>query len=281
MYLVEKYEDLRELRQNLGKEEELNKITDKDYRKCYYLTLLAIEKLRFHQIKALPYFSDEFPKCLEKVRNTPPVLYVKGNLDLSKKMVAVVGSRKISDYGKNKTINITTESLKLSLGVVSGLALGVDSIAHETTVRLGGYTIAVMPNSLDSIYPRENFKIANDILESGGALVSEMIFGINRGKKSFVQRNRIQAGLSDIIIPTEMRVESGTMHTINFALSQDKWLCLPDFTGDSLEDNGIKHLVSKFRNQQNGKKVMVVKDLDEFYSRVKQLSLNNGQLTLF
>jgi DNA processing protein len=106
--------------------------------------------------------------------------------------------------------------------IISRLAEGIDTLAYLFAVKNNQYTIAFLPNSLDSIYLNTNYELALDILNTGACLVFKSMFGINRGKRSFVQRNRILSALSDVVIPIEMDTNSGTMNTINFATGMAK-----------------------------------------------------------
>lgn len=227
-------------------------VDNKMYLEAASQTKIAIDKLKYYSINAITMFDDDYPICLKNINDAPPVIYYKGILKTNK-LAAVIGSRKISKHARKITHQIVDWLNELDYGVVSGLALGIDTLAHEKSVDNNQYTMAVLPNSLDTIYPPTNYKLANEIIDSGGCLLSEMIFGINRGKQSFVQRNRLQAAFSDNIIPIEMGVESGTMHTIDFAKRYKKNVVLlkPTPMLSELENYfGIMHLInnpSKFQ----------------------------------
>ncbi|MFV8366192.1 DNA-processing protein DprA [Flavobacterium sp. XS1P27] len=228
-------------------------ITDKAFNEAELLTEIALERLKFYNIKAVTYYEDSYPNALKRINDSPLVIYYKGILNLEK-LAAVVGSRKVSKHGKKITYQIVDWLNELEIGVVSGLALGIDTYAHERAVQNKQYTIAVLPNSLDTIYPPVNYKLANDIIESGGCLISELIFGINRGSQSFVQRNRLQSALSDTIIPIEMGINSGTMHTIDFAKRYQKKIALfkPTPMLSEIENYfGIIHLINKPHQNQS------------------------------
>ncbi len=220
----------------------------KDYKAAVDLKDLALEKLYFYGITAITYADEKYPDQLRSIPDSPPVLYCKGNLQSKKNLAAVVGSREVSKYAKKITHQLVDWLNEADYGVVSGLALGIDTLAHEKAVHNKQYTIAVLPQSLEAIYPTSNYRLANDIVDAGGCLVSEMIFNINRGSQSFVQRNRIQAGLSQIVIPVEMGISSGTMHTVNFAKRYSKLITIfrPTPMLSSLENYiGINHLIEK------------------------------------
>lgn len=210
-------------------------------------TKIAIQKLRYHRIKAVSIFDEDYPKNLKKIKDAPPVLYIKGLLKESKN-AAVVGSRKVSDFADKNTKKVIDWLNDEGFSIISGLAEGIDTFAHTYALKNNQYTIAVLPNSLDSIYPKTNYGLACEILYSGGCLISETIFNINRGKRSFVQRNRIQSAISDIVIPIEMGTNSGTMHTITFAKRYNKKVLIPKITEEYVnlkEFSGIQTLHSK------------------------------------
>lgn len=142
---------------------------------------------------------------------------------LDRPMVAVVGSRKVSAYGRQVTQTITSELVRAGVVIVSGLALGVDSIAHQAALEANGATIAVLPCGIDKIYPSSHFHIAHSIVQQGGALVSEYPAGSDSPMKyQFIARNRVIAGLAQGVIITEAAVKSGSLHTAEFALEQGK-----------------------------------------------------------
>lgn len=235
-------------------------------------TKIGLQKLRYHRIKAVSIFDNNYPKKLKLIKDAPPVLYIKGEF-IESKTAAVVGSRDISIFANSNTEKIVKWLHQDKYSIVSGLAEGIDTIAHFSALKNNQHTIAVLPNSLDSIYPNTNYGLAVDILNSGGCLVSESMFGINRGKRSFVQRNRIQSALSDIVIPVEMGTNSGTMHTINFAKRYDKqvlvhkmkdeWSNLKQYSGiQTLLTNTFKGMYI-FDDEISFKKHLIHKDSEQ------------------
>jgi len=136
--------------------------------------------------------------------------------------VAIVGTRKPTPYGREVTYRLAYELASRGVVIISGLAIGTDGIAHEAALDAGGTTIAVLPTPLDAIHPRTHHKLAEDIVNRGGALLSEYGPGDDVYKVNFVARNRIVAGLSDAVLITEAAARSGTLITANFALQQGK-----------------------------------------------------------
>ncbi len=247
-------------------------LNTKDLNSIVEKTKIGLQKLRYHRIKAVSIFDDNYPKKLRLIKDAPPVLYVKGKF-IESKTAAVVGSREISNFANLNTKNVVNWLNQDKYSIVSGLAEGIDTIAHSCALKNNQYTIAVLPNSLDSIYPITNYELAIDILNSGGCLISESMFGINRGKKSFVQRNRIQSALSDIVIPIEMGTNSGTMHTINFAKRygrqvlvhkmKEEWNNLEQYSGiQTLLTNPFKGMYI-FEDEISFKKHLINKDNEQ------------------
>lgn len=176
-------------------------------------------------------FADVF-KALRQQEKPADELYIcSHNLEdlMARKRVAIVGSRKVTSYGRMVTEKLAGELAGQGIAIVSGLAFGVDSIAHRAALDAGGVTIAVLPSSLSRIYPTAHEGLARRILEQGGALISEYPVGSDIAfKNQFVDRNRIVSALSDALVITEAAKDSGSMHTAEYALAQGKTvLCVP------------------------------------------------------
>lgn len=166
-----------------------------------------------------------YPAVLRPIDDAPNQLYYLGSpLDkwLGLPKVAVVGSRKMTSYGKMVTDELVTELTRNGVVIISGLAYGVDAAAHNAAIDAGGLTVAVLPTSLDKIYPSGHYSLAQKIVESGGTLISEYPIGSVPIKVNFLARNRIVSGLSDCVLIPEAAINSGTMHTAAFALNQGK-----------------------------------------------------------
>ena len=168
--------------------------------------------------------ANALPGVLRHISDSPQKLYVWGNLTplLAKPRLAVVGSRKVTPYGKAVTSDLVRTVAGQGVVIISGLALGVDALAHKAALEAGGYTIAVLACGLDKPYPSTHRQLARQILERGGALVSEYPEGTPPLQHQFIERNRLVSGLSDGVLITEAAEKSGTLHTANFALDQGK-----------------------------------------------------------
>jgi DNA processing protein len=166
-----------------------------------------------------------YPNSLKHVSGPPKQLFWTGSelqnwLNLPK--VAIVGSRKISPYGKQITRKFASELARAGVVIISGLAFGVDAEAHQATTETGGLAVAVLPTPLDRISPVSNQQLARKILEQNGTLISEYPNGEEVHVSNFVARNRIVSGLCDVLLITEAAVNSGSLHTARFALEQGK-----------------------------------------------------------
>lgn len=166
----------------------------------------------------------DIPAQLQTIPSPPRELFIIGDLGeiLSRPRLTIVGSRKVTPYGQAVTEKLAQEAAKAGIVIISGLALGVDSIAHRAALSVGGLTAAVLPCGLDTIYPRSHGGLAREILAKNGALISEYKEGTEPFPSNFVARNRLVAGLGDAILVTEAAEKSGTLHTVNFALEQGK-----------------------------------------------------------
>lgn len=175
-------------------------------------------------VKKLTLKSPDYPEVLRNIPDPPKELYVIGNLYefLNKPRLAIVGSRKITQYGKAVTSQLSREVASKGVVIISGLALGVDAVAHEAALEVNGAMIVVLAHGLDTIQPKTNHNLAKRILERGGVLVSEYPEGTPPIPSNFIARNRLVSGLSDGVLVTEAAARSGTMHTANFALEQGK-----------------------------------------------------------
>lgn len=165
----------------------------------------------------------EFLKITETIAHKPKILYFKGKLpDRRQPTVAIVGTRRPTNYGKEVTYRFANELASYGVIIVSGLAIGTDAIAHQAALDAGGITIAILGNGIDTIYPASNQNLAKNIINGHGAIISEYEPGIEARDFRFLERNRIVSGLSDAIIITEAAIRSGTMSTAARALEQGK-----------------------------------------------------------
>lgn len=177
------------------------------------------------KVQKLTINNTAYPSVLRDIPSPPKALYYIGTEPenwLTHPRVAIVGTRGITPYGRRVTEDFAYELAKRGVTIISGLALGVDAIAHAAALKGGGTHLAVLANGLDKIYPASNTHLARELIQKGGAIISEYPETTPSFKQNFVARNRIVAGLSDAILITEATERSGTLHTARFALEQGK-----------------------------------------------------------
>ena len=177
------------------------------------------------KINKLPPATSVFTERLSLIDDAPERLYYVGTLpETPIPVVAIVGTRKPTKYGTEVTQRVAYDLAKKGVVIVSGLALGVDALAHRAALEAGGVTVGVVINELPDISPRTNVPLAKQMIAQGGAVVLE--WGVGDGafftKASFLRRNRLVSGLSDAIIITEAAAQSGTLNTAAHALAQGR-----------------------------------------------------------
>ena len=184
----------------------------------------VLERLRQLDIHPVTLLDPDYPENLRYVADPPPVLFTRGRLtDLDQSAVALVGTRRASPYGRTVAERLASDLAQAQVTVVSGLARGVDTSAHNAALLAGGRTIAVLGNGLDQVYPPSNAGLARKIVEANaGALVSEFAPGIPPDAVNFPRRNRIISGLSLLTVIVEAGERSGALITADFALEQGR-----------------------------------------------------------
>tara|TARA_A100001037_G_C15082883_1_gene605146 strand:- start:94 stop:1026 length:933 start_codon:yes stop_codon:yes gene_type:complete len=190
------------------------------------------EKLVKEQIGIINFHDEYYPENLKYISHPPSLLFYRGNKECLKNnnMIAIIGTRTPTQEGINLTTNLSALLSNNGFVIVSGLAVGIDATAHKSSINNDGSTIAVLPGSIGSseLYPKANRDLSEEIIEKNGLLISELSLGAPPSKKNIVARNRIQAGLSKIIIPTEFKEGSGTIHAINFGKKDQRLILIPN-----------------------------------------------------
>lgn len=232
-----------------------------------YAANLAKENVEF-----ISYLDKRYPKSLKKLSDPPIGLFCKGNISLLKGKnlrLAVVGTRKITEYGVRITEDLVEKLAQNEVCIVSGLALGVDAAAHRTTVKNSGKTIAVLACGVNCCLPSENYSLYSDILKHDGLIVSEYPLSQPPNKGTFLARNRIVAALSDGILITEAAEKSGSLVTADFGfVLQKKVFAVPGQVGAQMS----KGSMSLFK--KGGILVQEVSDI------LSEFSINNEQLAM-
>jgi len=209
-----------------------------------------IENIIKRGIKFVTVFDQDYPERLKNIPDPPNVLYYKSQLDgqqvsrlVENRAIAVVGTRKITSYGREVTEMLTSGLVANGFTIVSGLALGVDGVAHGTTLNCGGKTIAVLGAGVEIVYPREHKDLYNSILEHGGAIVSEVAPEKFVARGVFPARNRIISGLSEAVLVTEGAIDSGSLITARAALDQGREVFAVPGPINSIVNEGTNYLL--------------------------------------
>lgn len=186
---------------------------------------------------------------MKKIKNVPEKIYAMGNLKLLEEpAISVVGTRHISDYGKRYGKKICREFAIRDITIVSGLAVGVDTLAHETALEYSGKTIAVLPCGFDNIFPKENKKLFGNIIDRGGLVITEYARQVKADSNKFLERNRIVAGIGLGLVVIEALERSGTSVTAKIAKSQGKKVFALPGSLDSKYSVGTNNLIKEGAN---------------------------------
>lgn len=243
---------------------------------CLKKSEILINKAKENNHIVINFGSENYPEKLKYIEDPPLMLYAKGNLEALTKenSVALIGKRKVSKYGSEASQKIGYNFAKDNFVIVSGLALGCDTHAHIGCVRADGLGIAVLAHGLDQVHPSSNKNLVNELLEKNGLLITEYPLGINPMKFNYVERDRIQSGLSNAVIVLETDEISGTMQTVKFAEKQRRPIGVLDFPPKAYEQGialGNKLLIKEKR----GYAFNIDDNLKEFYQSIKNDEINN------
>lgn len=219
-----------------------------------------------NQIDIISIYDKEYPSDLKEIYDPPISLYIKGDKTiLNRKSIGIVGCREATEYGKNAAKYFAYHLAQKGVNIISGLAKGVDSYAHigaiyaqkvennpqipsyphEDNLKGCGKTIAVVGNGLDITYPKENKKLASQIIEEGGTILSEYPLGTKPDKMNFPARNRIISGMSKGILVVEAKEKSGTLLTVDFALEQGRDVFVVPGNINSIHSVGTNRLIQQ------------------------------------
>lgn len=218
---------------------------------------------------------DKYPAVLKNIKNAPYQLYFEGDEKiLNMPSITVVGSRNMSDYGRDMTREIVKEVTLAGMCIISGLAVGIDTIAHQTCLENNGKTVAVLGSGLNKVFPTENKELYKNIINNGGCVISEYEPDTIAQKRFFPERNRIVSGLSLGTLVIEATYRSGTSITAKFALEQGKKVfCIPNSIGNKNSAGIINLLKSGATLVTNGKEILYelgILDKKENYEELVQ-----------
>jgi len=205
---------------------------------------LAREEARMAEAQADFIVPEEpiYPRLLREISDPPIGLYRKGNYDFSLPSIAIVGSRRTTLYGQAIAKKFAAELARLGFCIVSGLAQGIDTAAHEGALSVSGKTVAVLGSGIDIIYPPQNIDLYRQI-EATGAVISEFPFGRRADRQTFPMRNRVISGICEAILVVESPVSGGSMITARFAGEQGRLLCAVPGRIDQATSGGCHQLI--------------------------------------
>ncbi len=221
------------------------------------------------EIKTISIQDKNYPRLLKEIKEPPKILYVKGEIFPEENCFAIVGPRRCTGYGKQMAEELAADIIDAGLTIVSGMAKGIDTVAHREAVKRNRRTIAVLGSGIDerSIYPQENVKLAREIVKNGGAVISEFPIGDAGLPYHFPQRNRIISGLSLGVLVIEAKMKSGAMITASWAADQSREVFAVPGPINMLTSNGPNYLI-----KQGAKLVADINDiLEELNLPLKEL----------
>lgn len=241
-----------------------------------------IEANEKKEIKLITILDEKFPSKLYTISDPVLYLYYKGNIDLINTLsVAIIGTRNPNELSKENSYKLSSNLSKQGYTIISGLALGIDAIAHKSCVENKGKTIAVLPSGIDNIQPKSNRGLAEEIINSNGCLVSEYPIETVLNKFNYAKRDRIQSALSNVIIVPEANEKSGTMIAVNKSKKEGKPVFQLTTSDNKLIDNSID--IEKEDYLYTIKRAV---ELDVQKEKQKELDIinskmNNEQISLF
>jgi DNA processing protein len=246
-----------------------------------------IEKIHKLNMQIVKHTDESYPELLKQIHDPPLIFFMKGNLIPADKLaIAIVGTRAVTTYGKDVTEKLSGGLASMGVTIVSGMARGVDTIAHNSALNAAGRTIAVLGSSLDIIYPYENKGLYNRIIEQG-AVISEYLPGTPPSKLTFPVRNRIVSGLSLGVLVTEAPEQSGALITASHALEQNREVFAVPGNIMSNKSEGTHKLIkdgAKFVSSVNDILVEIgvtIKDFVEHIPKKPPQNLDNDETILY
>jgi DNA processing protein len=225
------------------------------------------KNLRDEEIKIISFSDLEYPKNLKQISDPPALLYLRGELRLNLPLLAIVGARKNTPYGERAINSLIPPLVTKNIGIVSGLALGTDALAHEKTLNCGGYTIAVLGTGIDrkTVYPFSNQNLSERIISAGGALISEFPPKTAPLRQNFPLRNRIITGLAQGVLVVEAGLKSGSLITAQIALDENREILAVPGNIFSSQSIGTNNLI-----KQGAKTVLTADDILEIFGLAEE-----------
>lgn len=245
---------------------------------AYDVAQRIVEKCERENIKIITSNDNDYPIKLLRLTDYPIITYVKGDVSAinSPLSVGVIGTREPSDFGARAGRRVAKILAKNGFSIISGLAVGCDTAGHVGALDVQGQTVAVLASGVDIIYPKENKILAERIVDNGGALFSEYELGFRPQKSTFVERDRIQSGLSNGLLVVETDIQGGTMHAVNAAKKMNMIIgCIsnhPESLRDFPKIRGNKLLISEG--------AFPIGNTDQIFNFVKEMNPNAVELVV-
>lgn len=245
-----------------------------------------------YDCRIISFLDREYPPLLQSCTDKPAILYVKGNWHINPdKSIAVIGTREPTKHGEIIAERISGYFIEQGWSIVSGLAIGCDTIAHRTAVDMNGHTIAVLSHGLHTIAPKQNASLAERILENGGALITEYPFGVEARPHQFVARDRIQAALSKAVVMVQSDIKGGSLHASRAAIDYGRILAIPYPTpadisaqetkiganlllSDGSADQKLELLKCSAKELDN---LFIIKDKSDYSALIEKINDNSSQ----
>jgi len=248
-YIYDEYHDFDTLRKMVINDNMTllpKKIVEKFQKSYIKIEELAVEECKsIKDIHICTIYDIDYPISLLQYENAPFGIFYKGNISMvnEKKNISIVGSRKCTRYGIDVTNSMVEQLSPYEINIVSGMAKGIDSVAHRAAIKNNINTIAVLGSGIDVIYPKENYRLYHEILENSGCIISEFPLGTPPLSRNFPMRNRIISGMCELLVVTEGGEKSGTLITVGAALEQGKNIIVVPGSIFSSESKGTNKLI--------------------------------------
>ncbi len=240
-----------------------------------------LKGLEFSDINVICIDDANYPQTLKNIAQPPYILYYKGNIKLlNTDCIAIVGSRVCTRYGAEQAEKFALNLAKADFTIISGLAEGIDTHAHIGALKAKGKTIAVMAGGLNNIYPAINTNLSKQIIQQDGLLISENVPAFIPKNYSFIQRNRIIAGLSLGVFSPEMGLKSGAMHTINFALDEGRQVFVLPGNVTSSASAGTNELIQNLQGACVLKPQDIAQNFEGHLVKKDETKIKQKQLTI-
>lgn len=248
-YIYDEYHDFDTLRKMVINDNMTllpKKIVEKFQKSYIKIEELAAEECKsIKDIHICTIYDIDYPISLLQYEDAPFGIFYKGNISTvnEKKNISIVGSRKCTRYGIDVTNSMVEQLSPYEINIVSGMAKGIDSVAHRAAIKNNINTIAVLGSGIDVIYPKENYRLYHEILENSGCIISEFPLGTPPLSRNFPMRNRIISGMCELLVVTEGGEKSGTLITVGAALEQGKNIIVVPGSIFSSESKGTNKLI--------------------------------------